>query len=244
MGNKKEGFIDVHSHIVFGVDDGAESFRTTKKMLQMAYQDGIRQIISTPHFLPGRREFDEETYQRSFKMAQEAAFKIDPAFQLHQGNEIYYHDQAAAYLQEGKIHTLADSQYILVEFNPIREFFYMRESLMELQARGYEVILAHAERMRTLSLVERVEELVDRGIYIQINADSVLGRNGHAVKQLTHQFLKENLVSFIASDSHDLSHRPPELRKCYRKVAKRFGEQTAYELMVENPQRVIDRRML
>ena len=244
MKDRITGLTDMHTHIVCGIDDGAANLRAMKKMLEMAYQVGIRHIISTPHFMPGRRKFDEATYQKSFALGQQYMEQIADVFDLYQGNEIYFHEQALPELQNGHIHTLADGPYILVEFNPQREFLYIRQSLRLLQERGYRVILAHAERMKHLNQIERIEELVERGIYIQVNADSIMGKNGHTLKQLSRQMLRESLVHFVASDCHDTTKRPPMLSACYRKIAKRYGEHMAHALMRLNPQAILEGKPL
>ena len=238
-------FLDIHNHIMFGLDDGAENIRETRKMLEMAYEDGIRAIIATPHYRPERWAVSPEQTEWVFQKVQRLAKRIDSTFQIYPGNEIFYRDETAELLAKGKIRTLAKSRYLLVEFHPDAPYEYMRQGLQTLCLAGYQVILAHWERYDCLKEEpDRLEGLAQGGVLIQSNVVAILGKQGRAVKKMLREMIQDGFVDFVATDSHDLRKRPPQLSPAYDYIRKKIGEETAYQLCVENPRSVIENQLI
>ena len=235
------GLMDIHCHILYGVDDGARNVRVTRKMLEMAWEDGIRAMIATPHYRPDRWPVSWEQREAALAKTRRLAQELDPDFRIYTGNEIFYREDAAARLAEGAAATLADSRYVLVEFHPQDSYEYLRQGLQSLRMEGYEVILAHWERYECLlQEPERLEELAGSGIGIQSNADAVLGDRGRAVKKRTRDMLEAGLVPYVATDCHGIQGRTPQLRGAYEYIRKKVGEETAYRVCVENPRKIIE----
>lgn len=158
----KECYIDMHCHILPGVDDGAKDLAETKKMLEIAYAEGIRCIIATPHHHPHRGKAPAEKLREKAKLVREAAHEIDERFRVYLGTEVYFGQDVADKLKEGKILSMNRREYVLVEFPPSQTYSYIRQGIQQLQFAGYEVILAHVERYHCIAEdVELAEELYD-----------------------------------------------------------------------------------
>lgn len=233
-------YIDIHSHILPKIDDGAENFDVSMRMLRTAYEDGIRTMIVTPHFKPGRHNASPEKIRFLIdKLCMEAEGEgMD--MELYPGNEFYYHDGIFTELEKGGACTMAGSSYVLIEFGPMERFEYIRNGLYEALAHGWRPILAHAERYNAiLGKLENVEELIQLGSCIQVNAESVLGRTGTVTRQFTKKLLKECLVHFVATDAHDEKKRKPVLSECEKYISKKYKEACAQDLFYSNPVHVI-----
>lgn len=168
-----EGFIDIHSHILPGLDDGAKSPEETQRILQLAYQEGIRAIIATPHFVSGKKSVSPQRIAEAVYCLRERLDEWKLPLELYPGNEVFYQSEAADWLEAGGICTLAQSRYVLAEFHPTTEYAYLRDGLWKLLSYGYYPILAHTERYDCLfQRKERLEEIKKRGGFIQVNASS------------------------------------------------------------------------
>lgn len=234
------GYIDIHAHLLPKIDDGAKDLDTSLEMFRIAEKSGIREMILTPHFKPMRHNAGPEKIavligQMEAKLKEE---KID--IQLYPGNELYYHSEMVSRIEEKQACTMADSDYVLVEFGPMDEYDYIRNGIYQVIAGGYRPILAHAERYEAVSRgEERVEDLIQMGCYIQLNAGSIMGQFGFGTKQFTKKLLKQRLVHFVATDAHDTAKRAPKLNECAKYISKKFGEAYMRELLYENPLHMI-----
>lgn len=234
-------YTDIHSHILAGIDDGAGDLETSLEMLRIAEDNGITQIILTPHNKPERRNVSPESLAGMAEELQQKAFLAGIAVKLHIGTEIYYRSEVPELLGERRICKMADSSYVLVEFNPGEDFEYIRNGIYQLMAGGFWPILAHAERYRSVGAnVECVEELIELGCYIQINAGSIMGDFGRHTKHFTRRLLKQRLVHFVATDAHDTGKRAPGLFKCAAYIKKKYGDDYAEQLLHSNPGKIID----
>lgn len=233
---KMENYIDIHSHILPGVDDGAGSMEMSLEMLRMADGDGIVGIILTPHSKPWHRrrncvEIAAEAERLRDKLREEGLL-----IKLYTGNELYYRSGLTRELEDGLAGTLAGSRYALVEFAPSADFDFIRKGVYELLTGGYRPVLAHAERYKNLCADKKgVAELTAMGCFMQVNAGSVMGRYGFGVMGLTRKMLKQGMVHFIATDAHDRKRRRPCLSECAKYVEKKFGADSSRRLFFDNP---------
>ena len=174
------GLIDIHSHILPLVDDGAESVEMALLMLKKAAEEGIEKIILTPHQKPDRRCVTPEGILRRMEELRELAGKEKIPVQLYPGNEIFYRHGLAELLDKGKIRTMADSRYVLIEFLPGEDYTYIRDALSRVASFGYRPITAHVERyVNVMSRIDKAEELKeDTGCYFQVNAEWVKKKLG------------------------------------------------------------------
>ena len=187
--------IDIHCHVMPGVDDGSPDMETSLKMLQIAEKDGIVAMILTPHHKPMHHNVSpahNASYKDSLKSkAKDLGLKI----KLYSGNEIYYSEKVLEELEEGKICTLAGSDYVLVEFHPTNPYKAIHNAVYQLLGAGYIPIIAHVERYSDIvSHPSYIEELIGMGCYIQVNASSVMGKYGFGIAHFTKKLLKKHLV--------------------------------------------------
>lgn len=231
-----ENYIDIHSHILPGVDDGSDSLEMSLEMLRTAAQDGISQIVLTPHNKPWHRSRNCIEVTDRVRFLQEKLWEERLDIKLYTGNELYYRSGLIRELEDGLAGTLADSHYVLVEFEPSADYDYIRNGVYELLMSGYYPIMAHVERYGNLcGKMVRLAELIDMGCFMQINAGSITGRYGFRTAWLSRKLLKHEMVHFIATDAHDLKRRRPCLSECATYIGKQFGEASSRRLFYENP---------
>lgn len=234
------GWIDIHSHLLPGIDDGAKDIQITLEMFRIAKENGIKTMIMTPHFKPMRHNASPEKIAGLISRIEEVLRREKIDIQLYTGNEIYYHSEAVLKIEEKEVCTMANSDYVLTEFNPMDEYDYIRKGIYQVISGGYRPILAHAERYESVSKsVEHVEDLIQMGCYIQLNAGSIMGQIGFGKKQFCKQLLKHRLVHFVATDAHDTKKRAPQLKECAKYIGKKCGADYVKELLYENPMRII-----
>ncbi|MDD3414342.1 MAG: capsular biosynthesis protein [Bacteroidia bacterium] len=230
---------DMHCHLIPGVDDGAADERTAKQMLQMEYADGVRRIIATPHYRRGMFETPMETILKQFKVLQDLAAQVADDLQVELGCEYHSHLEMTEAMLVHERPTLASSPYVLVEFSSRHTYRNLWNQVCSLQQEGFEPIIAHIERYPCLrEHPERLHDLADQGIFLQVNAGSILGEDGMGVKRFCKRLLQEELIDFVASDAHDTDKRRPNLGKCAEYVTKKMGSNYAQQLFQKNPAKI------
>lgn len=235
------GYIDIHSHVLPGVDDGAQDLEQSVAMLRQAQDNGIQQMIVTPHQKEGRHCVSPRRMKKMTEQLQSIAAQEDVHVKLYCGNELYYRSGLVSLLQSGEVCTLAGSSYALIEFSPADEFSYIRNGLYQILSAGYYPILAHGERYRCLlNQQKRIRELIELGCYLQVNAESVLGKLGFGVRHYLQRLFQERLVHFVSTDAHDTQKRRIRTAECARVLKRKYGEQYAMELLRDNAQYVIE----
>ena len=232
--------IDIHSHIVFEVDDGPKTIEDSRALLEESYRQGVRTIISTSHRRKGMFETPEAKIEENFKQVQELAKEIADDLTVLYGAEIYYTSDILDKLEQGKIPRLADSQYALMEFSMITPYKESHTALSNVLRLGVTPVVAHIERYHCLENDEKkVRDLINMGCYTQINSSSVLkpklfGDTYKFMKKRAQFFLEKDLVHFVASDMHNLDPRPPYMQEAYQIISKKYGESHAEQLFRKN----------
>lgn len=232
--------IDIHSHIVFDVDDGPKTIEDSRTLLEESYRQGVRTIISTSHRRKGMFETPEAKIEENFKQVQELAKEIADDLTVLYGAEIYYTSDILDKLEQGKIPRLADSQYALIEFSMITPYKEIHTALSNVLRLGVTPVVAHIERYHCLENDEKkVRDLINMGCYTQINSSSVLkpklfGDTYKFMKKRAQFFLEKDLVHFVASDMHNLDPRPPYMQEAYQIISKKYGESHAEQLFRKN----------
>lgn len=238
-------YIDIHSHILPQLDDGSKNMDQTLEMLKTAYEEGIKTIITTPHYHEGRSVKSMETVEACLQSVRETIREILPQMNLFLGCEIYYSHDCVKLLNDKKIPTMADSRYVLVEFSPRVEYRYQKNAIQELLLEGYCPIIAHIERYEQVAKdIDIIKEYIDMGAYIQANAMSVLGGSGRSYKRILKRLLKNHCIHFIATDAHSNRTRAPRLQKCVDYITKKYGSDYAKELFIDNPNQILSNEYL
>lgn len=230
-----ERFVDMHCHVLPEVDDGAQSLDDTRKMLQTAYDEGIRYIIATPHCHPRRGRKPPHILRRQLRLVRSEAEKISGSLRIFLGNEIYFGQDIPDLLDEEQVLTMNRTRYVLVEFSTADSFEHICQGIRQLQMRGYNVILAHIERYRCmLEDTDRARYLAEMGVMIQINADSITGECGRRVKKYVRQLMDQDLVFCTGTDAHRPTIRPPHMKKAAEYVARKYGRRYMRKIFCEN----------
>ncbi len=233
-------YIDIHNHCLPGLDDGARTIKESIEMLRIASEEGIKEIIVTPHYKHSRYLKSPEDVAIIKKEIEEELAKERIDITLHLGNELFYHIDIINELEQKKVNTLADSQYVLVEFYPNESLSTIKKGLYEFLTYGYYPILAHVERYEEIvEDLNEVRELLNMGAYLQINASTLVGLHGRKNKRFVKKLLKEELVQFVGTDAHSARSRAPLLSECAAYIAKKYGDWYAIELLIENPQKIL-----
>lgn len=236
----EKGLFDMHCHIVPSVDDGASSANIAHKMLQMEYRQGVRNIIATPHFRKQMFETPRQTIEQQFLLLRQLAHKVSPDLNVYLGCEFHSNMEMVEMLRSGAVHTMAGSRYVLIEFSGDSKARYIRDRLYSLISHGYKPVIAHIERYECLRKDLRlVEELAELGAYMQVNADSIIGKEGFRIRHYCKKLLKQDLISFIGSDCHGIQERVSHIHDAYACVSKQKGKAYADQLFINNPQKIL-----
>ena len=232
-------FADLHSHVLYGVDDGAKTPKEALKMMKMAYANNTRVLCLTPHYNPRMTEESLENSLLIYKVLMKYAEEKMPDMTLILGSEIFYHNDCAKSIQQGKCYTLGESRYVLVEFSPLESHFVIQKAMNKIFAEGYIPVLAHVEKYKSLREIKRVEDLAAMGVVIQANASSVVDEIAADTKKYIRALLKKKLIHIISSDGHNLLDRAPLLGEAADYVSDHFDEDYAQKLFYQNPIRVL-----
>jgi protein-tyrosine phosphatase len=228
--------VDIHTHVLWGLDDGAASLDESLAMLAVAETTGTTDIVATPH-ANSRFPFDADVVRSRITELQARAGK---RIRLHSGCDFHV---SFANVQLAvscpATYAINDGPFLLAEFS---EFIgtSLNGALHQLQRAGLRPIITHPERNPVLSLkIKSLEDMVNDGCYVQLTAQSLLGRFGKQAQSVAHECIDRQLAHFIASDAHDVEDRPPRLDKARDYVARGFGEECADILFVQNPGAVL-----
>ncbi len=235
-----EHYTDIHSHILPGVDDGAKDMETTMAMIDTAYSQGVRVMIATPHYYPGHvkhpKEYVGGIFQETVSVVKE---KYDD-FTILPGNEIYYREGAFEKLQSKRVHTMADTSYVLLEFSPGAHINVLHAAVRKCVEGGYYPILAHIERYQCLWKNEKnIRELVRMGAYMQVNAENFLGGLISPQRRWCLKLAGEGLMHFIGSDAHNMQERCPNLKQAADYLKEKLDEGIFRRIMYENPAKLL-----
>lgn len=232
---------DIHSHILYRVDDGAESIEKSLEILSHEYEQGVSNVILTPHFHIGECMPDKNKIKSHFEKLKNEAGKVLPDINLYLGNEIMACNDIVEMLDAGELFTLADTSYVLIEFYPTVQYYMMEKTLRNLLNGGYTPIVAHCERYKCLRLPLKtinknsINHLVEMGAYMQVNASSVYGREHKFITKL----IDNDLLHFVASDAHSTGDRGVFWDKCIQHLEKKYSKKYLEWLLVKNPQKVL-----
>lgn len=236
-----DGLIDIHTHILPQVDDGARHILEAKEMIRIAFEDGTRVLVLTPHYRGAYRKNHPSWLRESFILLQQVIADDFPEMKLYLGHEIYYEKDVPKKLEAGQILTWCNSDYVLLEFSTTCLRSQVLSGLYEIQCCGYIPIIAHVERYQVFRKdPSLIDEVLDAGALIQLNAESIMGAQGFEVKRYCHTLLRQKKAHFVASDSHRVDWRPPMLHQCWEKVSKKYGEAYASQLFFQNAQAIME----
>lgn len=231
-----EGYVDIHSHIIPGVDDGSQSFEESMEMLNMAYDQGVRVMYATPHFGSGKEKYDKKLLVERYEKLKEMALGVGKdGIRLILGNEVYYRQGTVELLDKKEIFTMGGSRYVLVEFAYGISYNELYRSLQKLINARYVPILAHIERYYCLyRKFSEIASLREMGIGLQINTDSVTARLSSEAS-FCRKLIRNGYIHFLASDCHKVGWRPPLMKDAYAVLEKKTPAEYLERIMKVNP---------
>jgi len=266
-----ETMIDIHTHILCGLDDGATTIEDSLEMCRIAYHDGIRTIVATPHTLNGVYQNDRPSIIAKVRELNTALLHSEiqipkseiqnPRFhpilnpeskspnpnsplRILPGADVHLCEKTLRQLDRGEVTTIGDDgKYLLIEF-PFHAIPYGAEEIVfQLMTRGVIPIISHPERNLELKQnPRRYHEMIRMGCIGQVTAMSLTGGFGPAVRRFAEKLLQTGLVHVIASDAHSADGRPPVLSLAVHAAAKIVGDQEALRMVTEYPQAVLEGR--
>ncbi len=238
--------IDIHSHILPGLDDGPQEMKDAVAMARLAVKGGIRKMICTPHWHPAVWPNTKNPILNATARFRKALADARVPLEVFPGCELSLEPGLEEKLDEGALLTLNDGRrWVLLELpveilpQGLEDYFW------RIQSRGYRIVLAHVERHPVAAAEpERLYDWVQMGVTAQITASSLLGRLGPEIVEVCINLLEHRLVHFIASDTHGPRRRRPMLAPAVRAAAEILGKETARRLVHTHPQAVLNGRGL
>lgn len=233
---RSSGFADIHSHVLYGMDDGAKTREDSLRMLEMAAASGTTDIVATPH------ANSRYPYQPAVIDAQIADLNASvDGIRVHRGCDFHLQmDNIQDAVVNPAKYSINGYSYLMVEFPEILMIRDVDGILNHLMEAGLIPVITHPERNSFLHVrVAEMARWVSNGCYLQVTAGSVTGTFGKQVQRVAHDLVRRGLVHIIASDAHDCVHRPPSLNAAYEAMANEYGERTVRPLFVEHPHAII-----
>ena len=223
-------FWDIHSHIIYGVDDGARNRETMTAMLDATAADGVSSIIATSHASPGLRPFPREEYEARLEEARQYCLEKGYSLNIYPGAEILYSSMLERFVRERLLPTLGGTDYVLVEFMPDIPYAQVDSAVSMMEGSGYRVILAHVERYDCLYRGNAYRLKEDHSVQFQVNCGTVIGGLGFFRTRQIRRWFRDEIIDFVSSDCHGVNHRPTRMREAFGVLKEAYGEAYALRL--------------
>lgn len=232
--------IDIHSHILPGIDDGAKTEQDSLDMAIAAVEQGVTKIVASPHHKNGTFDNYKEDILTHVSVLNDLFQTEGVPLEVIAGQEVRIYGEIIEDWEREDILSVNDSKYLLIEFPSDSVPHYSEQLLYDLQMAGIKPVIVHPERNRELlQNHRRMYELVRNGALTQVTAGSVVGKFGKQIEEFTHQLIEANLTHFIASDAHNTTTRGFCIQEALDVVKKQYGVETQYMFM-ENGYLLID----
>lgn len=237
--------IDIHSHIIYNIDDGCKTIEESIQLIKKMKEVGFSKIVLTPHYMEGSK------YQANNKIKNEKLKKLKQAIKeknididLYLGNEIYISSDIEDLISKDEIHPMGNTKYLLIELSLYNEINNVEDYLYELKLKGYIPIIAHPERYLYFQKdYKKMEKLYESGVLFQSNYGSIIGVYGKDAKKLIKYALKKDMITFMATDIH----RPnspliEDFDKIAKKIKKIIGEEKFKKLSETNALKMLKKK--
>jgi len=237
--------IDLHNHLLPGIDDGAKKVEETLEFLRVARRDGVKVVVATPHMKPGVFDNTREGILERVGLVREAA-RGDEAegVTLLPGAEVYFTADLITRAREKRLMTYGDKgRYLLLELPYQQIPMQVDDTIFQLKLLGITPVMAHPERVAYyLENIDRVAASVRLGALTQVTGASLTGKFGDKARDFARAMLRRNLVHVLASDAHDVRYRPPVLSEAIPAAAADVGESAARRMVEETPRAILEGR--
>ncbi len=233
--------IDIHTHILSNVDDGAVNMLDSLQALQSAERAGFTDIILTPHYIPDYYENTTDNLKEKINNLKEQTYKGNIIINIHEGNEIYICEDLVELIKAKKLYTLAGSRYVLFELPLNHKLFITNNIITEMLANNYIPILAHPERYEFVQEDPNVLiDLIKSGVLIQANYASITGRYGKTAQKTVMKMLKHKMVHFLGTDTHRKGSLYEGFDEILRELSKVISKSEIENLTTNNARCVLD----
>ena len=241
------GMIDIHSHILPAIDDGARDLDEALAMARIALADGICVMVATPHLFNPSSEIslevnDKQKVLEHLTRFQEKLTEEKIPLMVLPGCDFPLNQEAIRLLEEDRVLTINDrKRYLLLELSPYAIPSRMGDICFRLQAKGLTPIITHPERHPLIQeKPERLVEMLDLGCLVQLTANSLTGGFGRQIARFSRDLVRKGYVHLIASDAHSVRHRPPVLSKALKELTALVGSEKAWEMVSGLPEKIIN----
>jgi protein-tyrosine phosphatase len=234
--------IDIHTHILSGIDDGSDTVSESLLIIKEALNSGITDLVLTPHYIEGAKYAYNNEHKKN--MLNQLKHIIDSEgikINLYLGNEIFISSNIVDLINKDEVYTINGNRYVLIEL-PIKwKFENTKEIIFNLINNGYIPIIAHPERYEIFNNNKNlIKELIKMGVLLQGNIGSLIGIYGRKVKEQLEYLLKNNMIDVLASDVHKQNSIYKKLDLSIKKLKKIVGNDITTILINENPKRIIN----
>ena len=241
--NTMDNYVDIHSHILYGIDDGSKSLESSIEIIKQHIEMGFKDIVLTPHYIENseyvannkKKKELLETIKKEIKKQ-----KLD--INLYLGNEVFINNNIEQLLKNNEISSINGSRYILIELPLHNKIKNITDIIYELKIKGIIPIIAHPERYEFVQKnPESVDELIEEGAILQSNYGSIIGVYGEHAKKTMKKLLKKNVISALATDIHFPNNKIYlNMDTIRKKITKIIGEERLKELTILNPKKIIN----
>lgn len=236
--------IDIHNHILIDVDDGPKTKENAIALLKQAKDEGVTDIIATPHHLSPTFDNEYENVQQKLQQLSEIQEVKELGVKLYPGQEIRISDQIIPQLEKGEAIGLNRSKYLLIELPSGGVPHYTNRLFFDLQSKGYIPVIAHPERNKEISQnLDVLFNLVNGGALSQLTSASLIGKHGKKLQKISIQMIENDLVHFVASDAHHDTNRPFILNSIFKEKKLSKYEEKLKEL-IQNAQVILNNQDL
>lgn len=236
--------VDLHCHILPGIDDGSKDIEETLEMARIAVSEGVHHIICTPHYIQYSDYYNKKQVEALVDEMNERLNEEGISLTLSAGHEVYMTPDLPKLVQEGEVSTLNNTQYLLVEF-PMNDIpLYAEDVFYELRLMGLTPVLAHPERYpMIIENPNLLLKFLNLGVLCQANVGSIRGFFGERVQETVFKLIEHHMIHFIATDAHTPRNRSPKVQKALEAVTK-LDATLAQELFIENPLKVYQNELI
>ncbi|MGN0335377.1 MAG: CpsB/CapC family capsule biosynthesis tyrosine phosphatase [Lachnospiraceae bacterium] len=233
--------IDIHSHVLPRMADGAKDEQESLEMLKMAWKCGITHMIATPHSHYKKGNASSEQIKSAVRHMQNVLEQEGIPLKLYAGNELFYTHNILEKVKNGEVLTLADSDYVLLEFSVDAEKNRIRNAVYEFYNHGFLPIVAHVERYQVfLKDQDFAEEILEMGAYFQVNMGSLGEHAGWRTRHFVKGLIRNDMLHFIATDAHDTVTRKPYKDKGLGWIEKKYGQKQLENYLWRNQKKVLN----
>ena len=247
MENIMDNYTDIHSHILFNIDDGSKSLEESINIIKQDIEIGIKNIVVTPHYIENSKYTSNNNEKNQILKQLKTELKNrNIKANLYIGNEVYICDNLEELLNNKEISAINNSKYLLIELPLHNKIKNVTEIIYELKIKGIIPIIAHPERYEYVQKdIKYVDKLIEEGAILQANYGSVIGIYGNKAKKTIKKLLKQNKIKVLATDIHFPNSKIYlKFNKIIKRIKRIIGEEKLIELVKDNPNKIIKNKEL